>query len=143
MLKRKALVRRPESACSSNNLMQNPKSQLQNPNGPVWACHKQNGYYNNTKSKIRNPSGAFGIGFGMAGGACGKRRCMAIPAARIWPSWSAPRKQPKGARLDSARARAKLGTGFQRDIMLEIWLRFPATVSWKPGPNFQRNGGHL
>ena len=68
-------IRRPESACSSNNLMQNPnrsqnpkskirnpkskiqnpKSKIQNPNGRVWGCHKKNGYYDNPKSKIQNP----------------------------------------------------------------------------------------
>ena len=38
-------IRRPESACSSNNLLQNPKSKIQNPKSKIQ----------NPRSKIKNP----------------------------------------------------------------------------------------
>ena len=36
--------------------IQNPTSEIRNPNGRAWACHKKNGYYNNPKPTILNPN---------------------------------------------------------------------------------------
>ena len=210
-------IRRPESACSSNNLMQNPnrsqnpkseiqnpkskiqdpkskiqnpkskiqnpKSKIQNPNGRVWGCHKKNGYYDNPKSKIQdpkskiqnpkskiqnpkskiqnprskiqnpkskiqnpkpkiqNPNGPFGFwilefGFGWPGWG------GYVANALAWMGW--PPKfgvvgrdsslQAKGRRLDSPRARLKLGPDFQRVALLETEPRFPALRRGNWGP---------
>ena len=36
-----------------------PKSEIQNPNGCAWGCHRKNGYYDNPSSKIQDPKSKY------------------------------------------------------------------------------------
>ena len=66
---------------------------------------------------------------------------MAVLATRIWPSWRRTSLQPKGSRLDSPRARPKLGTDFRRRGFAGNRAPISGPASWKSGPSFRRNCG--
>ena len=66
---------------------------------------------------------------------------MAVLATRIWPSWRRSSLQPKGSRLDSPRARPKLGTDFRRRGFAGNRAPISGPASWKSGPSFRRNCG--
>ena len=155
-------IQNPKSEIQNpKSKIQNPKSKIQNPNGRVWGCHKKNGYYDNPKSKIQdpkskiqdprskiqnpksiqNPNGPFGFwilefGFGWPGWG------GYVANTLVWMGW--PPKfgvvgrdsslQAKGRRLDSPRARLKLGPDFQRVALLETEPRFPALRRGNWGP---------
>ena len=145
------IIRRPESACSSNNLMQNPnrsqnpKSKIQNPNGRVWGCHKKNGYYDNPKSKIQNPrSKTKGFGFGRLGWGrrrwlCSKCCCMGGLATRIWPSWWRPKLVSRRSEARSPTRAFQIGHRFPGEDFAGNRAPVSSPVSWKSGLNFQRN----
>ncbi len=66
--------------------IQNPKSQIPNPRSkiqdPKSKSQNPNSKRHNPRSKIQGWPG-----WGRRRWPCSKRRCMAVPAARIWPSW--------------------------------------------------------
>ena len=118
--------------------IQNPKSKIQNPKSKI----------RNPKSKLQNPKSKiqtarldfgfwileFGFGWPGWGGY--------VANALVWMGW--PPKfgvvgrdsslQAKGRRLDSPRARLKLGPDFQRVALLETEPRFPALRRGNWGP---------
>ena len=128
----KSKIRNPKSKIQNpKSKIQNPKSKIQNPKSKIQ----------NPNSKIQNPNGPFGFwilefGFGWPGWG------GYVANALVWMGW--PPKfgvvgrdsslQAKGRRLDSPRARLKLGPDFQRVALLETEPRFPALRRGNWGP---------
>ena len=121
----KSKIRNPKSK------IQNPRSKIQNPKSKIQ----------DPKSKLQNPNGPFGFwilefGFGWPGWG------GYVANALVWMGWPPkfgvvgrdPSLQAKGRRLDSPRARLKLGSDFQRVALLETEPRFPALRRGNWGP---------
>ena len=132
-----------------NSKLQNPKSKIQNPNSKIQNPKSK---IQTPKSKLQNPKSkrpvwSLDFGFWAWSGRewrrwlCSKWWCMAVLATRIWPSWRRTSLQPKGSRLDSPRARPKLGTDFRRRGFAGNRAPISGPASWKSGPSFRRNCG--
>ena len=126
---------------TNTKLIQNPKSKIQDPKSKIQ----------NPKSKIQNPKSKFQTpnskiqtpksGREWRRWLCSKWWCMAVLATQIWPSWRRTSLQPKGSRLDSPRARPKLGTDFRRRGFAGNRAPISGPASWRSEPNFRRNCG--
>ena len=135
----KSKIQNPKSKTQDpRSKIQNPKSKIQNPKSKIQDPKSK---IQNPKSKIQNPNGPFGFwilefGFGWPGWG------GYVANALGWMGW--PPKfgvvgrdsslQAKGRRLDSPRARLKLGPDFQRVALLETEPRFPALRRGNWGP---------
>ena len=135
----KSKIQNPKSKIQDpKSKIQNPKSKIQNPKSKIQNPRSK---IQTPKSKIQNPNGPFGFwildfGFGWPGWG------GYVANALVWMGW--PPKfgvvgrdsslQAKGRRLDSTRARLKLGPDFQRVALLETEPRFPALRRGNWGP---------
>ena len=133
----KSKVQNPRSKIQNpKSKIQNPKSKIQNPRSKIQNPKSK---VQNPNSKIQNPNGPFGFwilefGFGWPGwgGYVGN--------ALVWMGWPPkfgvvgrdPSLQAKGRRLDSPRARLKLGPDFQMVIscVVETGGQFPENL-WR------------
>ena len=129
----KSKIQDPKSKIQNpKSKIQNPKSKIQNPKSkipnPRSKIQNPKSKIQNPRSKIQNPNGP-----GWGGYAAN---------ALVWMGW--PPKfgvvgrdsslQANGRRLDSPRARLKLGSDFQRVALLETEPRFPALRRGNWGP---------
>ena len=140
----KSKIQNPKSEIQNQkSKIQNPKSKIQNPKSKIQNPKSK---IQNPKSKLqnpksKNPNGPFGfwiLDFGFWWPGWGGY----VANALVWMGW--PPKfgvvgrdsslQAKGRRLDSPRARLKLGPDFQRVALLETEPRFPALRRGNWGP---------
>ena len=135
----KSKIQNPKSKIQDpKSKIQNPKSKIQNPKSKIQDPKSK---LQNPKSKIQTARLDFGFwilefGFGWPGWG------GYVANALVWMGW--PPKfgvvgrgsslQAKGRRLDSPRARLKLGPDFQRVALLETEPRFPALRRGNWGP---------
>ena len=135
----KSKIQHPRSKIQEpKSKIQNPRSKIQNPKSKIQ--DPKSGIQN---QKSKRPIWILEFGFGWPGWG------GYVANALVWMDWPPkfgvvgrdPSLQAKGRRLDSPRARLKLGPDFQMVVLLATDASSP--VSWKLGANFQKKGGGL